>query len=301
MGMQRSGAPSPWLEIVLDRAGREVQASARGSRGEQTTARSFGPELGAEHLGSFSDALRKAAARGRPFGARVETAQAIYRAVLCNGIADLRVRFGEAAGGPFLVRLVVRDPELQEDPWEALAAPGEAMRFQGISPELLPVRGVTTTEPWQPCEVRGAVRVLPIAPSGRVGLARLKEGRTRPSTAFPKFVPGSALCHPAASRAGRALKRSELVAGQRRGASYSIGASVQGKSVINSLSKSCHGPRKPVFSHLPVWVAISSVQRWTVSRRSLAWAIGPAPGPDSMITSCPYLRARRWDIPSAAR
>ncbi|WP_437682076.1 CHAT domain-containing protein [Sorangium sp. So ce131] len=171
------------MELVLDRAGGDVRASARGSRGEQTAPHPLGPELGAEQLGSFSVAVREAAARGRPLGARVETAQALHRAVLRDGIDDLRARLGEAAGGPLLVRLVIHDPGLQEAPWEALAAPGEAMRFWGTSPDLLPVRGVATAEPWQPREVRGAVRVLAIAPSGGAALARLKEALAGPIAA----------------------------------------------------------------------------------------------------------------------
>ncbi|AUX42468.1 hypothetical protein SOCE26_039010 [Sorangium cellulosum] len=160
-----------------------MRASARGSRGEQTAPHPLGPELGAVQLGSFSVAVREAAARGRPLGARVETAQALHCAVLRDGIHDLRARLGEAAGGPLLVRLVIHDPGLQEVPWEALAAPGEAMRFWGTSPDLLPVRGVTTAEPWQPREVRGAVRVLAIAPSGGAALARLKEALAGPIAA----------------------------------------------------------------------------------------------------------------------
>ncbi|WP_437932801.1 hypothetical protein WMF37_11415 [Sorangium sp. So ce291] len=163
------------MEIVLDRAGGEVRASARGNRGEQTAPHPLGPDLGAEQLGRFSAAVREAAARGRPLGTRVETAQELHRAVLRDGIDDLRARLGEAAGGPLLVRLMIHDPGLEEVPWEALAAPGEAMRFWGTSPDLLPVRGVTTAEPWQPREVRGAVRVLAIAPPGGAALAGLKE------------------------------------------------------------------------------------------------------------------------------
>lgn len=111
--MQRPGAPGVWMEISLDRSGADVRASERGSRGEQTAAHPLGPELTAEQLGSFSAAVREAAARGRPLGARVETAQAIHRVVLRDGIDDLRARLGEATGGPLLVRLALREPELQ--------------------------------------------------------------------------------------------------------------------------------------------------------------------------------------------
>lgn len=76
-------------------------------------------------------------------------------------------RLHEAAGGaPVLVRLMIHDRELQAVPWEALCKPGEALGFWGNAPDLLPVRGVHSTEPWLPREVRGAVRVLAIAPTG---------------------------------------------------------------------------------------------------------------------------------------
>src|SRR5262249_33569274 len=67
------------------------------------------------------------------------------------------------------------DPELQGVPWEAACKPGEALGFWGSSPDLLPVRGVTSRDPWQPREVRGPVRVLAIAPSGAGRLAILED------------------------------------------------------------------------------------------------------------------------------
>ncbi|WP_437625267.1 CHAT domain-containing protein [Sorangium sp. So ce1151] len=188
MRMQRPGAPGMWMEIALDRAGDEVRVSARGSRGEQTAAHGLGPELGAEHLRGFSSAVREAAARGRPLGARVEVAQALHRAVLRDvgrkdDVASLWSQLRRGGDGPLLVRLVIHDARLQEVPWEALASPGEAMSFWGTSPDVLPVRGVTTAEPWQPREVRGAVRVLAVAPAGGAALARLREALAGPIAA----------------------------------------------------------------------------------------------------------------------
>ncbi|AUX45918.1 uncharacterized protein SOCE26_074200 [Sorangium cellulosum] len=164
-----------WLEIDLARAGAEVRAGARGSRGEQTAPHSLGPDLDAEALSRFAVAVRAAAARGRPLAAGLlDTAQALQRAVLDGGIDPLRARLAEAAGGPLLVRLGLHDLELQAVPWEALCKPGEAMGFWASSPDLLPVRGVTTDEPWQPRAVRGALRLLAVAPTGSAGLAVLR-------------------------------------------------------------------------------------------------------------------------------
>jgi hypothetical protein len=172
--MQRSGALSVWMVIDVHRTGVDVSVSARGSQGQQTAPHALGPDLGVTHLGSFAEAVRRAAARGRPLGAELEQAQALHRAVLGDGVDQLRVGLGAAAGGPLLVRLMISDPELQAVPWEALAAPGEAMGFWGTSPDLSPVRGVITSEPWQPREVRGALRVLAIAPSDGPALQRLE-------------------------------------------------------------------------------------------------------------------------------
>src|SRR5262249_57207161 len=75
---------------------------------------------------------------------------------------------------PLLLRLMIRDPDLQAIPWEALCDPASAMGFLGTSPDLLPVRGVTTHDPWQPGDVRGALRILAIAPDGERAAGALK-------------------------------------------------------------------------------------------------------------------------------
>ncbi|MFY0577894.1 CHAT domain-containing protein [Cystobacter fuscus] len=59
-------------------------------------------------------------------------------------------------------------------PWEALCEPGKDFAFLGNSASLLPVRGVRSPEPWQPREVRGAVRLLAIAPLHPHSLPRLQ-------------------------------------------------------------------------------------------------------------------------------
>ena len=161
-----------WMEIDLVRVGAEVRASARGYRGEQTAPHSLGVDSDA--ITAFAAAVRTAAARRRPLPADLlDTARALYRAVIGGDIAALRSRLAEAAGGPLLVRLGLPDAELQAVPWEALCKPGEAMGFWASSPDLLPVRGVTTDEPWQPRAVRGALRVLAVSPTG-AGLQGLR-------------------------------------------------------------------------------------------------------------------------------
>ena len=164
-----------WIELDLARAGAELLLSARGSRGEQTPPQPLGPELGAEMIARFASAVRLSATRGRSLPPDLlDKARALHRSVLGPTVDPLRARLAEAAGGPLIVRLTLPDAELQAVPWEALCKPGEAMGFWASSPDLLPVRGVTTTEPWQPRAVRGALRILAVAPAGSSGLAVLK-------------------------------------------------------------------------------------------------------------------------------
>src|SRR5580704_6737876 len=174
--MPKPASLPTWIALTLDRTGDEIRASARGSRGEQIAPRPLGAGRGAAAMGGFADAVRQAAARGKPLApAVVDDAQAAHGAMLAGEIEPLLAVLHAAAGGPLLVRLMVSDPELQAVPWEALCKPGEALGFWGASPDIHPVRGVATTEPWQPREVRGAVRVLAIAPTDAGGLATLKD------------------------------------------------------------------------------------------------------------------------------
>jgi hypothetical protein len=163
------------MELSLDRAGNEIRVSARGSRSEQTQARPLGAEQDAVAMLRFAASVQQAAERSKPLGpALLDEARAAQRALLAGEIEPLLSRLRAEAGGALLLRLIVHDPELQAVPWEALCKPGEALGFWGSSPDLLPVRSVTSSEPWQPREVRGAVRVLAVAPTGGGGLAILE-------------------------------------------------------------------------------------------------------------------------------
>lgn len=163
---------SAWMEIEIERAGADLRITARGSRDERPAPHLLGP--GAP-LSSFAAGVRAMAARGRLLGAHLAEAKELHRALFRDGAEHLRTRLAEAAAGqPLLVRLLVRDPELQAVPWEALCDPASAMGFLGTSPDLLPVRGVTSAEPWQPGIVRGALRVLAISPQGGRGVGLLR-------------------------------------------------------------------------------------------------------------------------------
>lgn len=168
-------APSPiWLELHLDRTGTDIQISARGSRGEQLAARTW--RVGPDALARFGSTLQKAGEQGRPLDAAAMTeAQSFYQSLLEGEVGVLFAKLQEAAQGPLLVRLFMHDADLQRTPWEALCNPEESLGFWGSSAKVLPVRGVMSSAPWQPREVRGAVRVLAIAPTGSAGLDNLKQ------------------------------------------------------------------------------------------------------------------------------
>ncbi len=170
-----------WIELTIDRSGNELRISARGSRGEHIAARPLGMDRDA--LLRFAAAVEHAAARGLSLSAAViHDARAIQRAVLGGEVSALFARLREASAGPLLLRLLLHDnelqavpSELQAVPWEALCNAGEALGFWGTSPNVQLVRSVASSERWQPGEVRGAVKVLAIAPTGSTGLANLKQ------------------------------------------------------------------------------------------------------------------------------
>lgn len=166
--------PLLWLELALDCAGHDVRIGARGSRGENVPPQTLGVER--DTLLSFASAVERAAAYGQPLSdAVVAEAQHLQRAVLAGDIGKLFVSYSrEAAPNPLFLRFML-DRTLQAVPWEALCNSGEALGFWGTSPDVLPVRAVATTEPWKPRDVRGAVKLLAIAPTGSAGLANLKQ------------------------------------------------------------------------------------------------------------------------------
>lgn len=165
-----------WLEIVIERDGAEVRVRATGSRGEQTVPRSLGPELTVEQLSLFAQQVSNAAGRQQPLGDTLHQAQRLYQALFGEDVRDVMVRLGEAErGGPLLLRLMLaRDGMLQAFPWEALCVPETTLGFLGNSPDVFLARGVISKEPLQPREVRGAVRVLAIAPSEESPLSGLR-------------------------------------------------------------------------------------------------------------------------------
>ncbi len=154
-----------WIEIDLETKGDDVRVGARGSRGERPPAHLLAPEQGLDALQSFTNKVGRAVRGGKPLDpAVVEAAQALHEEVLKGELRDVLVRMGEATKEPLLLRLFIQDRALQAVPWEALCRPGTTEGFLGTNPKMLVARGVNSSDPWQPREVRGAVRVLAIAP-----------------------------------------------------------------------------------------------------------------------------------------
>jgi hypothetical protein len=109
----------------------------------------------------------------------VTSAHELYEALFRDRLRDLLVSLGEAAraqGRKVLLRLMIRDPELQRFPWEVMCRPGTARDFIGCLAEIQVARGVNSHEPHEPREVRRSVRLLAISPLGGAGEAGLAEG-----------------------------------------------------------------------------------------------------------------------------
>jgi hypothetical protein len=155
-----------WLELELNAVGEEVRISGRGSRGERPPPHTLPPPRDLGALQSFANKVARSVRSGKALDPAVVTdAQALYEAVFAGEIRDVFARLGEASKDKrLLVRLLVQDRALQSIPWEALCKPGTTESFLGTEPRVLVARGVNSSEPWEPREVRGAVRVLVIAP-----------------------------------------------------------------------------------------------------------------------------------------
>lgn len=162
------------LEFSLDRVLDDVRISVRSSRGEVLPARSLG--LDVPTLVKFASAVQRAATRGKPLdGGQLVEAQTIQKALLAEGVGALLAQLHEASSGSVLVRFLVSDAELQTVPWESACSSGEALGFWAASAKVFPVRSVSRSGAWAPREIRAAVKVLAIAPTGSAGMDNLRQ------------------------------------------------------------------------------------------------------------------------------
>lgn len=175
-----------WIEIEIERDNQAIRVSARGSRGERVAPFDLAPvNLG--RLSGLASGVRRAVAAGQALPDHVITsARELYSAFFRDQLRDLLVRLGEAARAQdrkLLLRLMIRDPELQRFPWEVMCRPETARDFVGCMPELFLTRGVNSTEAYENREVRRAVRLLAISPLGEEDkLTSLKTALHEPIT-----------------------------------------------------------------------------------------------------------------------
>jgi len=168
----------PWVEIEIDASGDDVRVTGRGCRGERPPPHLLGPAIRRDRLDAFARGVGRAAQAGAPLTpALLADAHALHDAVLRGELRDVVVRIAESsAAGRVLLVLMVRDAALQAIPWEAACRPGSAEGFFASSSRIAVARGVTSADAWAARPVRGAVRVLAIAPSrGEPGLAGLED------------------------------------------------------------------------------------------------------------------------------
>ncbi len=164
-----------WFELQIYKDGSDLRIKARGTGDRETEARSLGGGFDLAAVVRFGEAVQRAVKQGRPLPDDVrETARSLGSAILDGKIAELRTRLTEAAKGPLLVRFNVTDRDLQAIPWEAVCFPDLAFGFWATSPDVFPVRTVMSEEAWQPREIRGALRILAIAPTDASSLPNLQ-------------------------------------------------------------------------------------------------------------------------------
>jgi hypothetical protein len=156
------------MEIEIEPASdATLLVTARGSRGERPEPWSLGPAVTLERLKTFTRAVARAVRSGQPLPPEaLDEAQALHAAIFQGPLVELAAQLREASkNAPVLQRLFARDPALQAVPWEALCERESSEGFWGSSGTLALARGVRSSSPWEPREVRGAVRLLVVAPS----------------------------------------------------------------------------------------------------------------------------------------
>lgn len=155
-----------WVDIELETDDERIRLSARGSRGERPAPHRFSPLKGEFTLQTFANKIGRAVRLGKTLEPDVVTyAQELYREFFQGELRDVITRLVDATkDSRLLVRLFTNHRELHAIPWEALCKPGTSEGFLGMDPKVFVARGVLSQDPWEPRAVRGAVRILVIAP-----------------------------------------------------------------------------------------------------------------------------------------
>ncbi len=163
-----------WLQIDISRAGAELRAAARSSRGEEPPPHTLGPQLPPEALGRFGEWVKEAASKGMPL-TPLTGSQQLFQALIQQGLQQVLHQLqGTAKGESILLRLNASAPELQAVPWEALCRPETTVDFLGTSQQISLVRGASSLKPWESCRIQDSVRLLVISPSDESAPDRLR-------------------------------------------------------------------------------------------------------------------------------
>jgi hypothetical protein len=156
------------LEIVIEVDNTKVKATAFGSRMERPAPQVIGDLADLE---LFGKKVGRAVKTGKPLDAQVvEDAQRLHEALFAGEIRDIVTRIrAESPDNGVLVRLLVRNRAMQSIPWEAFCQSGTSEGFLAAGTRIDLARGVSSSEPTTPHSVQGAIRLLPVAPTGDGG------------------------------------------------------------------------------------------------------------------------------------
>ncbi len=153
-----------WMEIDLQSRGNAITVAARGCRGERIRGRTLA--LSVKELSRFRVSVGNAVARVKSVnGPLLEQARAVHSDLFQGDLHELFVRLCAAAANKrerLLVRLMIDDTKLQAVPWEAACRPQTSHGFLASAADIVVARGVNSMDPWEPREVRRALRVLPV-------------------------------------------------------------------------------------------------------------------------------------------
>ncbi len=152
-----------WMEIEVRADGEALKVAARGDRGERARERTL-PGFTVRELLNFRVLVGNAIARVQELdGEALAQARTLYEAIFAGELRDLFVALSTAnEQRPLLIRWLCEDSRLQAVPWEALCRPDSSHGFLAGAADMLVARGVHSVKPWQPRELRRALRVLPV-------------------------------------------------------------------------------------------------------------------------------------------
>lgn len=154
-----------WVQLEIRDTNGEVFVSAADVTGDRVPALSLGPGSAAR-LAAMSAAVAKAVAQRAALGKpSLADLSALHGAIFVGKVRDLLMRaHGAAKGRRVLLRLAIEGRSLARFPWEALCDPETGAGYLGTSAEIALVRSVAAPDPVARFNVRGALRILAIAP-----------------------------------------------------------------------------------------------------------------------------------------